>query len=297
MKHSILGAGGVGGFIGAVLAKAGEPVTLVVRPGTERSYPSTLSLDSSFGKIVAPVQIATRAAEFDVLWVTVKATQLDAAKKEIDLPAGSVIVPLLNGLDHVAALRKRFGHDAVIPATIAIESERTAPGQIAHRSPFARLKVAASGEKTLAKPIEQLRAFGVDCQFVQDETTLMWTKLALLAPIALSTTAARAPIGAVRDDPDRAKLLYDCVREACAVGAAEGAKLDAESLIGMIKSVVPTMRSSMQKDLEAGNPLELDAIGETILRRAAAKGVATPSTKTLVERVRSLSRPGERHAS
>lgn len=285
MNHSILGAGGVGGFIGAVLANAGEPVTIVVRPGTERSYPPQLTLESSFGGVTAPVRVATRARDFDVLWVTVKATQLDAAMKEVEPSDGGVIVPLLNGVDHVKALRDRFGHDAVIPATIAIESERTAPGHIVHRSPFARLNVASSGRERLRAPIEQLSRFGVDCKFVDDETTLLWTKLAMLAPIALSTTAARAPIGDVRNDPERQRLLESCVREACAVGKAEGASLDPEAIIRTIGSVAPTMRSSMQKDLVAGNPLELDAIGGSILRRAQARHIAVPATTRLMDQI------------
>jgi 2-dehydropantoate 2-reductase len=80
MRHAILGPGGVGGLIGAVLADAGEDLTLIVRPGTESSYPREISLESPFRSLRAPVSIDTgpRSA-FDVLWITVKATQLQDA--------------------------------------------------------------------------------------------------------------------------------------------------------------------------------------------------------------------------
>jgi 2-dehydropantoate 2-reductase len=290
MKHSILGAGGVGGLIGAVLARAGEKVTLAVRPGTENKYPQRLTLESKLGNVTASVTIATRADAFDVLWLTVKATQLDEALREVLLPKGSVIVPLLNGIDHVAALRARFGKDAVIPATIAVESERTAPGHIVHRSPFCRLNVASSGKARLDPAIDHLRQFGFDCKYVDDEATLMWGKLAMLAPIALSTTSIQAPIGDVLSDPKRTALLESCVREACAVGIAAGASLDPDAIIRTIRGVLPSMRSSMQKDLAAGNPLELDAIGGPILRGGKQFGVAVPATDELLNTVAEAAR-------
>src|SRR5215467_14029591 len=129
MQHGILGSGGIGGLIGAALGHAGEQVTLIVRPEALSRQPRTLSLDSRFGKFTVPITVAAEASSpLDVLWITVKATQLQSALDSI--PAGAHIgsvVPLLNGIDHIQVLRKRFGHDHVVPATIAVESERTAP--------------------------------------------------------------------------------------------------------------------------------------------------------------------------
>jgi 2-dehydropantoate 2-reductase len=286
MRHGILGAGGVGGMIAAVLADAGDDVTIIVRPGTESRYPARITLESTLGKIEAPVLVrASLDRPVDVLWITIKATQLDEALAEIPRGSATLVVPLLNGIDHIDELRQRFGADAVIAATIAVESERVAPGHIVHRSPFARVNLSSRGKKSMAAPVEQLRRFGIDCKFVDDERTLMWSKLALLAPIALSTTAMRAPIGQVRDDPSRSKLLEGCVREVCAVGKAEGATLDPDAIIATIRGVVPTMRSSMQKDLEAGNPLELAAIGGPILSKGQAHGVSVPATAELIRQV------------
>src|SRR5262249_710153 len=137
MQHGILGAGGVGGLIGAGLAPAGEQVMLIVRPETVAQQPSTLSLESKFGKFTVPVSLSAQASSgIDVLWIAVKAPQLQSALNSIPAMAKiGVVVPLLNGIDHVSMLRERFGHDRVVPATIAVESERTAPGVIVHRSP------------------------------------------------------------------------------------------------------------------------------------------------------------------
>ena len=128
LRHAILGAGGVGGLIGACLAHSGDSVTLVVRPETLASYPRKLRLESPFGNFTVDIAVAAEVPHADVLWITVKATQLDAALAAFKNPdAVRAIVPLLNGIDHVAALRTKYGSERVIPATIAVETERVSP--------------------------------------------------------------------------------------------------------------------------------------------------------------------------
>ena len=287
MQHGILGAGGVGGLIGAVLAHAGEKVVLIVRPETLAQQPSTLSLDSKFGKFTVPVSLSTQASSaIDVLWITVKATQLQSALHSIPAAAQiGAVAPLLNGIDHIRVLRERFGEDRVIPATIAVESERTAPGVIEHRSPWVRLNAASSGRKVLEKAFEEFKSFGFECNFVDSETTLLWNKLSFLAPLALSTTAAAAPIGEVFADPIRKARFEACVAEACAVGKASGAALDPDFILGSVSKLPPLMRSSMQKDVAAGLPPELEAIAGPIVRGGKEYGFQTPATRALVDEI------------
>ena len=165
MRHGILGAGGVGGLMGAVLANAGEDVILIVRPGTEQRYPHELVLDSTFGAIKVPVSVtSTIAQRLNVLWIAVKATQLEHALNSTSQGFQvDAVVPLLNGIDHVEKLRQHFGSEKVVPAMIAVESERIAPGRIVHRSPFVRLNLAARGRDLLATAINAFQRFGFDC--------------------------------------------------------------------------------------------------------------------------------------
>jgi 2-dehydropantoate 2-reductase len=283
MRHAILGAGGVGGLIGACLAKAGEPVTMVVRPETLERYPHQLQLESPFGNFAVPVQRAAEVPPVDVVWIAVKATQLETALRSI--PAANIadaMVPLLNGIDHVALLRSRYGADRIFPATIAGESERVAPGHIVHRSPFARLQVTSRARGRLGGTIEQFQQRGFICQFIDDEATLLWSKLALLAPLALTTTAAGTPKGEIAANPHWRGQLEACVREACAVAKAEGARVDPDVGISALMSLPDAMRSSMQKDIERGNPPELDAIGGPILRGGERHRIPVPVTRGLV---------------
>jgi 2-dehydropantoate 2-reductase len=286
MKHAILGAGGVGGLIGACLAHGGDSVTMVVRPESLAKYPEQLQLESAFGNFTVPVALASTVPAADVLWITVKATQLDSALASFsNVDSVGAIVPLLNGIDHLSLLRARYGAGRVIAATIAVETERVAPGHIVHRSPFARLNVSSAGRNQLATPVAALQKMGFECRFIDDEATLMWSKIVFLAPFALTTTAADRTTGAVIADREWKEQLESCVREACAVAVAEGAKVDAEAIIASMLKMPPNMRSSMQKDVERGNTPELDAIAGPILRGGARHGIAVPTTKKLVSAV------------
>jgi 2-dehydropantoate 2-reductase len=298
MQHGILGPGGVGGLIGAVLAKAGEDVTLILREQALTRHPAGIALDSTFGKFAVPVSLAAKVDRpLDILWITVKATQLESALDSVPADAQlRAVVPLLNGIDHVQLLRERFSKsDArVVPATIAVESERAAPGVIVHRSPWVRLNAAAGGRAILESSFAHFTHFGFECNFIESETTLLWSKLVFLAPIALSTTAAAAPIGEVIKDPVRKARLEDCVREACAVATAEGAAVDVNTVLANVGKLPPQMRSSMQKDVAAGRQPELDAIAGPVQRGAEKHALEAPATHALVEEILLRLKPAKR---
>jgi len=286
MKHAILGAGGVGGLVGACLAHSGASVTMVVRAETLGQYPKTLRLESAFGNFTVDVALAAEVPPVDVLWITVKATQLESALSAVRNPqAARAFVPLLNGIDHVALLRSRYGAGRVIPATIAVETERVSPGHIVHRSPFARLNVLSAGRDVLGGTVEQLQKMGFACSFIDDEPTLMWGKLVFLAPFALTTTAADKPVGEILADPEWRSQGVACVREACAVGVAEGAKVNPDKVLAGVAGMPRGMRSSMQKDVEQHKAPELDAIAGPILRGAKRHGIEVPVTAKLVAAV------------
>jgi 2-dehydropantoate 2-reductase len=283
MTHAILGAGGVGGTIAACLAHVGDSVTLVVRSEALAQYPRALHFESTLGNFDVNVSVAAEVPAVDVLWITVKATQLDAALTAIKNPGAlRAIVPLLNGVDHVALLRSKYGAERVIPATIKAEMERVAPGRFVQRGPSPVLNLSSAGRSVLGSTVAQLQKLGFGGRFIDDEPTLLWSKLVFLAPTALSTAAADKPIGGILSDPELRRLGEACVREACAVGVAEGARVDAEKVLAGMLMMPPTARSSMQRDVEHHNPPELDAIAGPILRGGQKHGIDVPATKKLV---------------
>jgi 2-dehydropantoate 2-reductase len=288
VRHAILGAGGIGGLIGASLAHQGDQVTLLLRPGTLAQHPPYLRLEGPSGNFQAPVRTDAKLREpVDVLWVTVKAYDLVPALRAIppNGPRIVTVVPLLNGIDHVALLRTSFNHESVVPGTIAVESERVAPGHIIQRSPFARLALSAIGERQLEGVAALLRGAGFSCEFQADEKTMLWSKLAFLAPFALTTTAGNKSKQEICDDPAWRARLESTIREACAVAVAEGATVDHARILATIESLPPTMRSSMQKDVSAARTPELDAIGGPIVRAGRAHGIDVPTTRELIARI------------
>jgi len=289
-RHAILGAGGIGGLMGALLSAGGDAVTLVVREATVAKYPPELTLRRPDGsEIKGPVRVTSilpAGEPVDVLWVTTKALQLDEALGSVNGIRPRCVVPLLNGLDHVAKLEERFGATAVIPGTIGVEAERLAPGLIRQGSPFNILRLAERGRPLLAATAELLARFGVTAEFVADEKTLMWSKLVFLAPFALATAASGEPLGFIRDHPEWNDLMNATVHEVAAAGNAEGAKLDATNAVGLLKGAPPQISSSMARDLAAGNEPELDAIGGAVVRAAERHAVPVPALRELMQRVR-----------
>ena len=277
-----MGAGAIGGLVGTVLGSLGEDVAVIVRPDKLAGYPEELSLERPSGTLTAPAKAVARLTQpVDVLWIATKTYQLQAALEAVE-SVPNTVVPLLNGVDHIAALRSRYGHGHVVPATIAVEAERLAPGRFLQRSPFVRLNLAASAGPLLGAIVTRLTDLGFTCQFMQNEQTLLWSKLCFLAPFALVTSASGKNKGEVYADPALKERLDSAVVEACAVAKADGAEVDVSKLQETFDSLPPGMRSSMQKDVAAGRRLELDAIGGPIVRGGKRYGIAVPTTSDLI---------------
>jgi 2-dehydropantoate 2-reductase len=284
MKHAILGAGAIGGLVGTVMSSLGEDVTVVVRPGKLPSYPANLSLERPSGSasITAPAKaVASLTEAVDVLWITTKTYQLHTALEAVRSAPGCV-VPLLNGVDHIAMLRARFGNERVVPATIAVEAERIAPGRFVQRSPFVRLNLASSGEPLLGAIIGRLGDLRFTCQFIPSEQTLLWSKLCFLAPLALVSSASGMSVGEFSADARWKQKLSSTLAETCSVAKASGAQVDALQIQNVFDNAPPGMRSSMQKDLAAGRQLELDAIGGPIVRGGERYGIDVSTTVELM---------------
>src|ERR687895_1975996 len=262
MRYAVLGVGGVGGLVGGALAKAGHDVTLLVRPGRRDLYSERLSVQSEpLGNFEAPVRVADWLDEhFDVVWIAVKATALQSALGTIppDVLGDGVLVPLLNGVDHVRRLRDRYGAERVLPGTIRVEAEQLGPGRVRHLSAFVDVQVAPRpATRARAEALcEELRGAGLGCEVREDEVTMLWSKLCFLAPFALATTASGEPVGVVRSDPGWWTRLEGCLNEACAVALAEGAKVAPEPILAAFEGAPDGFRSSMQKDVAAGRPPE-----------------------------------------
>ncbi len=295
LRVAVLGPGGVGGLLAALLARAGNSVVVLASESTVRAIAERgLRLESSrFGNFQVSVETSVRLeGQVDACLVTVKATQLERALERVraDALGNALVVPFLNGIDHVDLLRRAYPSSTVAAATIRIEVARVEPGFIRHTSPFASVEIAASQDsrERVEQLAAQLQQTGLDVRVREDETVMLWDKLVLLAPLALLTTHERANVGAVR--ARRRDDALALISEIAAVARAEGASIDRESVVRMLDSAPETMESSMLRDQAAGLPLELDAIGRAVIRAAARAGIAVPVTARLVKELQKRSR-------
>ncbi len=285
MKHAVLGVGAIGGLMGVALESIGEQVMLVVRSEKLPGYPRQLTLQQPTRTISATARPVSKLTEpVDVLWIATKTYQLQAVLASVEAIPG-MVVPLLNGVDHVAVLRSHFGDERVVPATIAVGADRTDDGHFVQGSPV-RLNVAGSGEKLLGGVLGRLQEhMGFLCGFEQNEQTLLWTKLCFLAPFALVTTASEKDKGGVLADAEWKNALYSAISETTSVASAEGAEIDTSAIQAVLDSSPPAMRSSMLKDFLAGRRLELDGIAGSIVRGGDKHGIPVPTTKMLMETI------------
>lgn len=294
LRVAVLGPGAVGGLLAALLARAGNSVVVLAGKSTAQAIAERgLSVESRrFGDFHVSVDAAVRLqSKVDFCLITVKATQLDEALERVpqDALGDAVVVPFLNGLDHVDHLRRTYPSSSVAAATIRIEAAKIEPGVIRQLSPFAAIEIARPANRRghVDNLVDQLLAAGFDVRVREDEMPMLWDKLALLAPLALLTTHARANVGEVRTR--RRDDALALISEIAAVARAEGAEGDSETAVRLLDAAPPAMESSMQRDQAAGRPLELDAIGGTVLRRAARAGVSVPVTTRLVDELRERS--------
>ncbi len=287
---AVLGPGGVGGFVAAALARAGHDLTVIARESTaELISEAGIAVESvRLGQFVARPQASSELRHpVDCLIVATKATTLRSALARVHADP-KLVVPLLNGLEHMTILRERFGSARVIAGTIRIESDRDAPGHVVQTSPFLRIELAADDPALQPRLHELAQAFeraGLPTTIGASESQVLWSKLVRLNALASTTSAADRAIGFIRSDPDWRAALEGCVYETAAVANADGAAIDPVARLAELDEAHPELGSSMQRDIAAGREPELDAIPGAVLRAGKRLGVECPTVARLTEQI------------
>jgi 2-dehydropantoate 2-reductase len=288
MNIAVLGPGGVGGLIAGLLERDGTPAVVVAREATAETISERgLRVDSvSFGEfVIHPRAVARLQEPVDVLIVATKASGLQAALERVEVQP-KLVLPLLNGLDHIAVLRERFGADTVLAGTIRVEADRPEPGVVVHTSPFLLVEMAGHdpGARASMDALAQLlKDAGISARVGESEAQVMWSKLVRLNALACTTSAFDKQLGEIRSTPELRAALVGAIEEGCAVGQAEGATdVDPAIALGELEQAHDTLGSSMQRDIAAGRPPELDAIPGSVLRAAARHDLRCPTIERLV---------------
>jgi 2-dehydropantoate 2-reductase len=293
MKIAVLGPGGVGGLLAGGLQRSGEDVTVVARESTAETI-AEYGLRVSSVKLgdfeAHPRAVSSLEEEVDALIVATKAIGLDEALARIVTPP-PLVLPLLNGLDHVALLRERFAPETVLAGTIRIEADRPEPGVVVHTSPFLLIEMASrfqSARPGMDALVAALSGAGVSARAdkpigARGEAQVMWSKLVRLNALACTTSAYDKLLGEIRDTPELRADLVGAIEESCAAGQAEGAdNVNPEKAIAELENAHATLGSSMQRDIAAGRAPEVEAIPGSVLRAAKRHGLSCPTIERLV---------------
>jgi 2-dehydropantoate 2-reductase len=274
MRVAVLGPGGVGGLVAGALDHAGSADAIVVARADTRAVISAQGLrvsSVSLGEFVARPKALERIA--------------------VEPP---LVLPLLNGLDHIAVLRERFGKGSVLAGSIRVEADRPTPGVVVHTSPFLLVQMASLNPQAAAGMHELARALsdaGIPARVLDSEPQVMWSKLVRLNALACTTSAYDKLLGEIRSTPALRADLEGAIEEACSVGRAEGARdVDPATAIGELDRAHATLGSSMQRDIAAGRVPELDAIPGSVLRAAARHQLRCPTIERLVAMIAARAR-------
>ncbi len=295
MKILVLGAGGVGGYFGGRLIQSGADVTFLVRAGRARQLAEHgLMIKSPVGDAVLPVRTLTAAdpgQDFDVILLTCKSYDLAAAMDSIapHMAAGNgLVLPLLNGMAHVDALRARFGADRVIGGLCGIFGTLSPDGVVVQmaglppRIGFGRFQDQVA-RNVLDQPAGEIERVFAAANFasarVEPIERGLWDKWVVLAALAGGTCLMRGSIGAIVSGEDGAAIMEEILAETVAVARAAGHAPGEQRLAaahGILTDRNSDATASMLRDIRRGGPTEGAHIIGDLLRRARAYGLATP---------------------
>jgi len=289
MKIAVIGAGAVGGYFGGRLAFGGSELVFLVRGKTlEALRTGPLRVQSIGGNFEVDVRATddpTEVGEVDAVLVAVKAWQVPEAAAAIQkMPAGkSVVVPLQNGMDAPAELAAVLGPGRVAGGLCRIVAKVDGPGQIDHYWAEPSLAFGELEPLANAEVLTQLRgafvAARVRCDIPRNIAIAMWEKFLFIAPWGSLGAVTQLPIGPLRESPESRSRLVQALNEVAEIARAEGSDLGTDSVsktLAVLDALPADTTSSMQRDIMAGQPSELEAQTGAVVRFGRKAGVPTP---------------------
>jgi 2-dehydropantoate 2-reductase len=297
MRIAIVGAGGVGGLLAGLLARAGTEVALVARGAhAEAIRRDGLRVDSPLGTFTARIaEVAEEPGALrpaDAVLVAVKAWQVaELAPRLAPLVSrGGVAVPLQNGVEAAGRLAAALGEERVAGGLVAVLSWIEGPGAVRHVGGKPRIRMGERGARVAAASARlealagALRGAGAEVEVVPDVESATWEKFLLIEPWGAVSAAARAPIGVVRTVPESRALLERAQEELARLARARGVALDGGAparALATIDQAPFGATASMQRDLGAGRPSELEDQVGAVVRLARETGVPVPVHEAL----------------
>ena len=301
MRIAVFGTGGVGGYFGGRLAHAGEDVTFIARGAHLRAIVAKgLKVDSPAGDFTIYPAKATddsnEVAAVDLVIVGVKAWQVPEAARTMKplVGANTTVLPLQNGVEAVPQLVAELGAGSVIGGLCRIVSFVVEPGHIRHAGFTPSLIIGELDNRRTDRIVsiyELFRRAGLEITIAADIEVALWTKFLFIASFSGVGAVANAPAAVLRSDPKWRGQILTAMQEIYEVAHARGVKLQPDSIANVMAAVdgLPEdATSSMQRDIIAGKPSELDSQNGAVLRMAQEIGVDVPTHAFIYQTLRPL---------
>jgi 2-dehydropantoate 2-reductase len=293
MKVAVMGAGAVGCYYGAMLARAGHEVVLIGRPShVEAIRANGLRLETKTFDEQVKLGASTRADAVrgaDLVLFCVKSTDTESAAAEIEphLLPGALVLTLQNGVDNDERVRSVLPSSEVAAAVVYVATEMAGPGHVKHHG---RGELVIAPSRSSEQVAQQLAAAGVPTQISGNVRGSLWAKLVLNCAYNALSAITQMPYGEVVKGQGVADVIRDVVAECLAVAKAEGVAIpgDTDAAVRGIAETMPTQYSSTAQDLSRGKPSEIDHLNGYVVRRGEALGVPTPANRVLLVLVKLL---------
>ncbi len=294
MKIAVMGAGGIGGYVGGRLAEAGEEVWLIARGAHLAALKAHgLTIESPHGNAhlaaIGAVAEPSEIGPVDVVLFTVKLTDADAAARAMMplVAAHTKIVTLQNGIDSKDIIGRHLDPSHVAAGVIYLAAYIKQPGVIINPGGVHRMVIDdMGGDPVMAALFAACdTAIGLDAQPTANIQHVLWEKFIVMIAFAGATCLTRLPIGAVRQQPETMDFMRQLVDEAIAVARAMGQDFDdshGERVVALSRNQPYEQKASMLVDLEAGRPLELSWLHGKVAALGARFGIPTPATSAVV---------------
>lgn len=291
MKIVIFGTGGVGGYFGGRLAQSGQDVTFVARGAHLKTIRKNgLRVDSVNGDfIISPAQAASSTESIgaaDLILLCVKAWQLKDALGQIRplVQGKTMILPLLNGMEHIETLSETFGAQHVLGGMCRISAFIEAPGHIRHAGiqPYLAYGEWDNANSQRIQTLDGLfrPLSGVTAERPANIQAAMWEKFIFIAATSGVGAYTRKPLGEFRSDSESRAMLAAALEETAAIARARNSPIAenfVEATLARMDGLPPGTIASMQKDIMEGKPSELDQQTGAVIRIGKASNIPTPT--------------------
>jgi 2-dehydropantoate 2-reductase len=302
MRIGIVGAGGVGGLLAGLLARAGHDVALVARgEALAAIHARGLAIESPLGEFRATVHAAASTTELepvDAVLIAVKTWQVaDVAPMLAPwLRPGGIVVPLENGVDAMDQCVQAAGRERVVGGLCHMLSWIAAPGAIEHVGGPPRVTIGAwkfpLGDRA-HELVSALASAGAAVTVADDFPAALWEKFTFIASFGGVGAVARVPAGELRSVPETRQLLLDACAEVRSVGIARGITLHADLVartLAYIDGLPAEATSSLQRDIATGRPSEVLSLGGAVVRMADELRIAAPVHRAITAALMPLER-------